>query len=183
MFQEITQDWARRSARLIATLGLGTLVVLAVVMIADIAGRELFGKPIRGFSDVSDLMLVVAAAACFPAAIANRQHVAVRFLGVLHWRLREGLDLLGHVVVFIVFCAIAWQLSRYAADVLETGETTWLLYLPVWPVWMTATVIFAICVPMQLLQVIATAARLFSPVPLPDIDAIDPADATPTDGV
>lgn len=158
-------------------LGLGTLTVLAIVMIADIAGRELFGRPIRGFSDVSDLMIVVAAAACFPASIVNRQHIAVRFLGGLHWRLREGLDLLGHTVMLLVFCAIAWQVTRYAVDVRGTGETTWLLYLPIWPIWVVVSAIFILCVPMQLLQVTATALRFASKVPLPDIDAVEPATA------
>lgn len=156
----------RRLSRSVATLGLAVLVVLSVVMMADIAGRELFSAPIQGFSDIADLIVIIAAAACFPASLANNQHVAVRFAGLSHWRVREGLDLLGHTIMFAVFVVIAYQLVRYSADVYATGQTTWLLYIPVWPVWFLVTALFILCVPVQLTQVLYYLRRSFSPHPL-----------------
>jgi TRAP-type C4-dicarboxylate transport system permease small subunit len=161
----------RRASRWLAILGLAALLVLSVLMIADISGRELFGRPISGFSDATDLIIIVAAAACFPASLANRQHIAVRFAGMLHWRLREGLDLLGHLFMLLVFVVIAWQLGLYTLDVFSSGQTTWLLRVPVWPVWGTATVLLAVCVPVQLAQVVAILRRFLSPQPLDDAAA------------
>lgn len=158
----------RRSSRTVAVLGLAALVILSVTMMADIAGRELFSKPISGFSDVADLIVVIAAAACFPASLANNQHVAVRFMGLAHWRLREALDLLGHTILLAVITIIAWQLVVYTADTYETGQTTWLLYIPVWPVWAPVTLLFILCIPVQLSQVIYYIRRIRSPVPLAD---------------
>lgn len=162
----------RKLAQFVATLGLAALVVLSIIMMIDIAGRELFHTPLAGFSDVSDLIIVIAAAACFPASLANKQHVAVRFAGLAHWRLREGLDFLGHLVMLGVFVMIAHQLWVYTADVIATGQTTWLLYIPVWPVWMLTTAIFVLCVPVQLSLVINATRRLFSSTPLADEDEI-----------
>lgn len=158
----------RRASRWLAILGLAALLVLSVLMIADIAGRELFGRPISGFSDATDLIIVVAAAACFPASLANRQHIAVRFAGMAHWRLREALDLLGHLLVLLTFAVIAWQLGLYTLDVFSSGQTTWLLRLPVWPVWAIATVLFIVCVPVQLAQLAEYLRRFLSPLPLKD---------------
>lgn len=158
----------RRFAQFVATLGLAALVLLSIIMMVDIAGRELFRTPLAGFSDVSDLIIVIAAAACFPASLVSKQHVAVRFAGLAHWRLREGLDLLGHLVMLGVFVLIAHQLWIYTVDCYATGQTTWLLYIPVWPVWALTTAMFVLCVPVQLSLVLTAMQRFLSSVPLAD---------------
>jgi hypothetical protein len=61
---------------------------------------------------------------------------------------------------------IAYQLVRYSADIYATGQTTWLLYIPVWPVWFLVTALFILCVPVQLTQVLYYLRRFFSPQPL-----------------
>lgn len=156
----------RRSSRAVAILGLAALVLLSALIIADIVGRELLGIPINGFSDIADLIIVVAAAACFPASLANNQHVAVRFAGLANWRLREALDLLGHTLMLIVLAIITYQLVRYSADIYATKQTTWLLHIPVAPVWIVVTGLFVLCVPVQLAQVVYYLRRLVSPTPL-----------------
>ncbi|MDN2568509.1 TRAP transporter small permease [Aquibium sp. A9E412] len=153
----------RRFAQLAAMLGLAALVILSVMMMLDIAGRELFGTPITGFSDISDLIIVIAAAACFPASLATNQHVAVRFAGLSHWRVGALLDLLGHLVMLAVFVLIAWQLSIYTLDVFRSGQTTWLIYIPVWPVWTLTTALFVLCVPVQIASVVAALRALRAP--------------------
>lgn len=158
----------RRSAQFVAVLGLAALVLLSIIMMIDIAGRELFRTPLAGFSDVADLIIVIAAAACFPASLVNKQHVAVRFAGLAHWRLREGLDLLGHLVMLAVFVLIAYQLWIYTVDCYNAGQTTWLLYIPVWPIWALTTAMFLLCVPVQLSLVITAIRRFLSAVPLAD---------------
>ncbi|MGB3813654.1 MAG: TRAP transporter small permease subunit [Shinella sp.] len=173
----------RRFAKFVATLGLAALVLLSIIMMVDIVGRELFHTPLTGFSDVSDLIIVIAAAACFPASLANKQHVAVRFAGMAHWRLREGLDLLGHVTMLVVFVIIAQQLWIYTIDIHATGQTTWLLYIPVWPVWVLTTAIFVLCVPVQLSLVISAFGRFISTTALADESEItEPAPVRASEG-
>jgi TRAP-type C4-dicarboxylate transport system permease small subunit len=142
--------------------------VLAIVTILDIAGREMFRTPINGFSDIADLIVVFAAASCFPISLIERHHVSVRFLGRLNWRLREMLDLLGHILTLGVFTLMAWQVARYAIDVYQSGQTTWLIRIPVWPLWFTTSVIIALCVPAQAVIVAEQVLRAISPVPLTD---------------
>jgi TRAP-type C4-dicarboxylate transport system permease small subunit len=157
-----------RLAALIAAIGLFALTMLAIVTMLDIAGRELFRIPINGFSDIADLIVVFAAASCFPISLIERHHVSVRFLGKLGWRVREALDLLGHALMLGVFVLMAWQVAVYALEVYNNGQTTWLIRIPVWPVWFATAFMIAVCVPTQALIVVEQVRRAFSPVPLPE---------------
>ena len=157
-----------RLSQVIAAIGLFGLTVLALVTMIDIAGREIIRKPIPGFSDIADLLVVFAAAACFPISLVDRHHVAVRFLGQLHWRLREILEFLGHSLLLLVFAVICWQLVIYTLDVFRSGQTTWLMAIPVWPLWVATTLVIAICVPIQALIVAEQGRRALSPVAIPD---------------
>lgn len=162
---------AERLSRLIAVTGLAGLVILAVASVIDIIGRELFAAPIDGFSDVADMLVVFAAAACFPVSLAERHHVAVRFVGQLHWRLREALELFGHALLLVVFALIVWQLTVYTADVFRRGQTTWLMHIPVWPLWMLTTSLLAACIPVQAIVVWEQVRRVLSAVPVPSLHA------------
>jgi TRAP-type C4-dicarboxylate transport system permease small subunit len=162
--------WITRLAALIAAIGLLALTILAVVTMLDIAGRELFRVPINGFSDIADLIVVFAAASCFPISLIERHHVSVRFLGSLNWRVREVLDLLGHALMLAVFVLMAWQVAVYALDVYNSGQTTWLIRIPVWPVWFATAAMIAVCIPAQALIVAEQVRRAFSPVPLVDLN-------------
>ena len=158
----------------LARIGLAGIVVFAFLTIADVVGRELLSRPIRGFSDFAELLFIVSAAACFPAAALQRQHIAVRFIGeALPWRGREILDLLGHVVMLVVFVIIAWRLGAYALDTALKGQTTWILRWPVWPVWTLAALSLATTVPIQALITLQHLRRCFAP------RGEDPAPAPP----
>ena len=155
-----------RLARAVALVGLVSLVALAAITIIDIVGREFFSQPVDGFSDIADLVVVFAAASCFPASLAQRDHVAVRAVGRLHWRLRECLELLGQCVLFIVFVLMVWQLAVYAIDVYDAGQSTWLMQIPVWPLWSSVVLIMALCLPIQAAVIGHQFSRCLSAVPL-----------------
>ncbi|ARP97842.1 TRAP transporter small permease [Pseudorhodoplanes sinuspersici] len=167
MIAGLTDRMARLGA-IIAATGLLALTVLAIVTLLDIAGREMFSTPINGFSDIADLIVVFAAASCLPISLIERHHVSVRFLGRMNWRLREILDLLGHVFTLGVFILMAWQVAVYAGEVYQSSQTTWLIRIPIWPLWFATSAIIAFCVPAQAMIVIAQAQRAFSPVALAD---------------
>ena len=163
----------KRVSEYVAFIGLGGLIVLSMVIIFDILGRELFGLPIPGFSDITEQLIIVTAAACFPASFADRSHVAVRFLGqITHWRMREGLDFIGHALTLAVLCVIAYQLYFYAIDVWVNNETTWLIGLPIWPIWWLVTGLFICSFIVQLVITVLQLKRVFAPVALPDRDTV-----------
>lgn len=172
-----------RLAALIAATGLLALTVLAIVTMLDIAGRELFRVPISGFSDIADMIVVFAAASCFPISLVERHHVSVRFLGKLNWRFREVLDLLGHTLMLAVFVLMCWQVVVYALDVYQSGQTTWLIRIPVWPLWFATAAVMAVCVPAQSLIVIGQVRRVLSPTRLGEIHEDGPETLEPETGM
>jgi TRAP-type transport system small permease protein len=163
-------------SRLIAAAGLGLLIALAVISIIDILGREFFSQPIDGFSDIADLVVVFAAASCFPISLIEQDHVAVRAVGRLHWRLREYLELLGHSVLFVVFALIAWQLTVYTIDVYTAGQTTWLMHIPVWPLWIATTIVMMVCLPIQVMVIGHQVRRCLSQIPIASLHAEGPSE-------
>lgn len=112
------------------------LLAIAIGTLADVAGRWLFGAPIRGYNDFAALAIAVVCAAFFPALIARRGNVSVRLLGhVLGPRASRRLDRFGALVTLLFFAAMAWQYVRYAAEMARAGERMAILRWEVWPFW------------------------------------------------
>lgn len=163
----------------VAFIGLGGLIILSLVILFDIVGREILGMPIPGFSDITGELIIISAAACFPSSFLDRSHVSVRFVGqVIHWRGREILDLLGTVASLVILTILDFELFKYAGKVWANNETTWLIALPIWPVWWTVTVLMVISTVVQLYMTGVQIERVFSPIKLADQDS-----AVPENGV
>ncbi len=168
------EKFIKNISEYVAFIGLGGLIILSLVILLDIVGRELFSTPIPGFSDITGEFIIITAAACFPASFVDRSHVSVRFVGqTLNWRIRELLDLLGAVATFVILSLIVYQLYKYTGHVWTNKETTWLIGLPIWPVWLMVSILLSIAVIVQLLMTFLQLKRFFSPVKLPDIDATE----------
>lgn len=56
---------------------------------------------------------------------------------------------------------MAWQFIPYSMEVTNSGQTTWVLKLPVAPGWWIATVLLLISVPVQLIVVVLDFSRAF----------------------
>lgn len=166
--------FVKKISEYVAFIGLGGLILLSIVILVDIIGRELLGMPIPGFSDITGEFIIITAAACFPASFADRSHVSVRFVGqIVHWRVREALDLLGYLATLAILCIIVVQLFKYSEQVWTNNETTWLIALPIWPVWWTVTVLLTISAIVQAIMTVMQIKRLFSPVKLADLDSME----------
>ncbi|SHK48278.1 Tripartite ATP-independent transporter, DctQ component [Shimia gijangensis] len=151
------------AARILALVGFSGLLILAILTSLDVAFRWGFAYPIHGVNDVSSVVMAVVIAACIPANLVNKQSISVEVLGSLAGQ-RGRLA----IVVFASFCTMvfiglmAWQFVPYAADLLETGQRTWVLAWKVWPWWFFACgcIIFAAVVQaVVLLTDIGSAIR------------------------
>lgn len=141
---------SRKWTRFIALVGLLALVAQAGATILDIFLRALFSAPIRGLSDLTELIVIFMVAASFPASLAGNHHITVRMLGkALPWRAREALELFGHGLLLVVFVVLGWQLVLYTQQMFAMRQTTWLLGIPMGPSWAIATALILVCVPVQ----------------------------------
>lgn len=151
------------AARGAAAAGVAALLLLSLAVVADVLMRWLFRAPILAVADLAPLVTAIAVAACFPAAVAHRQHVAVTALGErLGGRARRMLDLGGALAVLAFFGLAAWQLGLHAAQISAVKETTLVLRLPTGPAWwlVAALVGFAaLCAVLDAIDRLRAAAR------------------------
>lgn len=162
-----------RLANAIAVIGLTALLAVTALILFEVLVRSdpgiwlrdvfppldgaLRGIGMDGISDLYAPLGIVAVAACFPAMVASRSAITVRFVtDALPWRWRETLGFLGDAVLLGMFALMSWWLTLYARDLWQTGETTWILLIPRWP----AFAIAALCLWFStLIQAMVTARQ------------------------
>lgn len=146
------ERFAVLGTRAVALLGLAGLLAIALVTVADVLARWLFAAPFAGVYDLSGLFIAVALAACFPAALAQRRNIRVTFFADLAGgALTRTCDALASLATLFFFVLLVWQLAIYAGELAESGQTTFVLELAVAPWWVAATILFALCLPVQAL--------------------------------
>lgn len=163
------QKHAVRLSQIAALLGLAGLLAISLITIADVSMRWLFSAPITGVYDLSTLFMAVVLSATFPAALARRRNISVEFVAHrLGARTNRILDLLGSVLTLVFFVLLFWQLIVYSGELLEDGETTFVLELKIAPWWVASTVFFGLCVVVQLLVLALDIRTVVTGRPSPD---------------
>jgi TRAP-type C4-dicarboxylate transport system permease small subunit len=149
-------------SRAMALIGFFGLLVLALMTTLDVGSRWLFGAPIHGVNDVAALVMAVVIAACMPANLAARQNITMAFLGnALGPRCKAFLDGVGGLFTLVFVGLMAWQFIHYSIEITNSGQTTWVLRLPIAPGWWIATALLLISVPVQLVVVLFDFVRAF----------------------
>ena len=147
---------ARGFCKWLALLGLIGLVALAFMSIVDVMMRWLFSSPIDGVSDIYRLLIAIVVASFFPASFAERGHIAIQFLAaIMPGKGRKALAVLAATVTLAFTVVLGWQFVLYCLEVYSAGETTWLLGIDVTPWWSVATAFLLLCIPIQLIVLLA----------------------------
>lgn len=153
----------RRVAEIVALAAMAGLLLQCAVIFVDVMLRWLSSSPLLGLEDITRLLVIVVISACFPASFLNRGHIAIEFLGKsLGVKVERILNAFGSAVLLVFITLIAWQMIAYAIDATESGEITWILRWPLYPVYWIAAAIFAVCVPMQAVCLLVDLALAFS---------------------
>jgi TRAP-type C4-dicarboxylate transport system permease small subunit len=151
-----------RWARVISLIGLGGMLMIAGVIVGEVLLRWLFNYPIPGVYDLSQLVVIIVIASCLPLVCAERNHITVRLMGtILGKRANELLEGFGALITMIIFGLLAWQLWIYANELAVSNQTTWLILLPISPWWRIATILIALCVPIQMVNFYISLKSLF----------------------
>jgi TRAP-type C4-dicarboxylate transport system permease small subunit len=151
---------ASLAATALAVAGMGALMLLAAMTLADGLVRWLAGRPIQGVRDVASLVIALAVSCCLPSGLIERSNITVRFLP--RWSRRGGkvLDFIAALAVLVVLCLMAWQFWLHARNIAAAGETTWVLRLPTAPFWYLVDALLWGAVLVQLLVAVLQAAQL-----------------------
>lgn len=166
----------------IALAGLLCFVAVALVTIVDVLMRWLFNSPIDGVEEISRLVVAIAIASFFPSALVERHHIAITFVGSAAGpRINAWLEAFAAVVTSLFFLVLGWEFIHYTGQLVDAGETTWILGWPVAPWWAVTTLFMLICVPVQLVVLAVEMARAAGASPRPPGDEL-PERVSPTDG-
>jgi TRAP-type C4-dicarboxylate transport system permease small subunit len=140
-----------RFSRIISLIGLFGLLLLSCITMGEVFLRSAFDYPILGVSDISQLLVVVVVASCFPLVSAEKRHIKIQVLGkLLGKRAYDWLEAFSALVSLVFFTLLTWQLWLYSSELAASSETTWIILLPTAPWWRAATCLMALCIPNQL---------------------------------
>ncbi len=143
---------ARRTARGLAAIGLGALLVFAATTIADGLLRYFLASPIDAVRDLGGLVAAFAVAFCIPLAIIERSSITIRFVtSFISLRAGRLADVAAAVLVEVVLVLMAWRFLVYARQAALDGNATWMLRLPTAPVWAAVAAMMVISALFQLL--------------------------------
>jgi TRAP-type C4-dicarboxylate transport system permease small subunit len=118
-----------------ALRGLAALIlfVLMVLGTADVVGRYFFSAPIRGASELIELLMAALVFAAFPVVTVERAHITVDLFRASA-RLQSLKRRVGGVVVCGCLALFVYCVLRQAARVASMGDVTDLLRIPKAPI-------------------------------------------------
>ena len=146
--------------RRIALIGCAGLIVIAVLTVLDVLLRWLFGLPIDGVDDLTQLALAVIIAAAVPAGLLQGHNVTIRFLGKgLGERPAYWLEAFGSLLSLIFFVLLFWQFVVLVIEHKTTNYTTMTAQFVTWPWWAVASVLVFTCLPVQVIVLLGDIRR------------------------
>lgn len=152
--------------RVVKSVNLITVVILcalALLTTADVVGRYVFNKPIRGTYELSELALVVMAFMGMSYTAIQKAHISISmFTNKLSAKSQAILDAINNSVGLVLFALIAWQGWGGAIEAITHHVTTDALKVPVYPVKMfvvLGSILFCLVLVMQVLQSITKARK------------------------
>ena len=150
----------------VAMLAIGVLSTLDVLVM-----RALFNSPIKGSNELLSTVFSIAIAAVLASGIAQKATLEIDFFSNLMRPVTVAwLRAVGAALFLLALVLLTWRVADHAHQSYTRGAATNLLVWKVWPFFTAVAVLFAICIPVQLLSFLravqqtgvqpATTARL-----------------------
>lgn len=119
----------------LARIGAVVLAFLALLTFTDVSGRYLFNRPFDFTVELTELGMGIIVFFGVGLVTQVREHVTVDFvvLRMPEW-MRVGVEFVIQIVALGYLCVLCWQLWEKAFSLIDTGDTTAVLYWQLWPV-------------------------------------------------
>lgn len=157
----------RRLTKLSRGIALGAIagmLLISILTVADVALRTWANAPIPGFYELSQLVMAVVVACCFPAVLAMRRNLTVDFLkGMMPERMGRISAAAGALLMLVFVLLLAWRFKVFTEGVASRNAETVELLMPVAPFWWAVTAIFAFSVLVQAVATVRTIRDIFAP--------------------
>ncbi|WP_238366138.1 TRAP transporter large permease subunit [Mesobacterium pallidum] len=160
-----TERAARKVTGAISMVAITGILVGAIVVVADVLGRWLFGTAVYALNEIMSLTFAMAVAATMPAGAAHRVNLRIDLLAQLTGpRLSAWLSVAASLVMGLVFALLAYSIWGLAQRYGAQGRATSLLRLPLSPAY---TVIALAMAAAALVQGINTLADIRAALRVP----------------
>lgn len=127
-------DMLERGARGVEAVAALCLAIVTLLIFASAIGRYMFAAPIPDAFDISRLLLGLAIAWGYAVLGFRGGHICVDLLATaLPPRARHAVETFAQAVLFVTTLALAWMMFDRVATAQVSGEATFDLRLPVWP--------------------------------------------------
>jgi TRAP-type C4-dicarboxylate transport system permease small subunit len=146
--------------RLITAIAIGggvLSVATALLVVISVLGRWLFSSPVEGDFEFVKMATAVSVFCFLPYTQIRRGNIMVdTFTGWLPAGAQRALDVLGDLLFAAIMAVLTYCLILGTRDFINTGETTMMRGLVLWPAILTCTLLCGLTVVSALI----TATRL-----------------------
>lgn len=153
------QRWCRR----LSGLGVAILLACALLTVADIVGRRVFGHSIPGMVDLTQLLVMTAVFLWIPYVFERRANVEVDLLFErLPQFVQAALDRLWLLFGAAFLVVVAWYSGRAALQVFDYGDSSQTIGVPMilyWAPILFGTVLATIVCLVQFVQPVSGRKR------------------------
>ena len=146
------------------------LLAVALVTVADALRRSLFGRPIQGTFEATELVLAVIIFFGLPYTGITDGHVSVDFLtSRLGPRMQYAIIAVNALVSAALLGLITLQMADLTAEYMATSRTTITVRIPIVPFILPVTVAAGLAILGFVVQAVGAGARVLRPAmpPLP----------------
>ena len=125
---------AKPAARGLNYIAAGVLTAMMILTGIDVFFRYVFDKPVPGSFEMTEFMMPLVITFGFAFCALEKGHVQVELLtSMLPKRGQALANSLASLVFFCMFFFITWQTWLRAKGMMDVGQTSIVLYIPIYP--------------------------------------------------
>ncbi len=137
--------WELGFDKVLGFLAALVLMLLMIITFIDVLGRYLFSAPLPGAFELTEIMMAMLIFAGLPLVSRANQHVTVNLIvGILSPIILHLQRLITQAIMAVVLAVMAWRMWIKAEEMLEQGDETAYLLLPIAPVAFFMTLMMAV---------------------------------------
>jgi len=126
--------WNGRVTTWLARVAAFVLAALAVVTFCDVIARYFFDSPFSFTVELTELAMGILVYFGVGMTTHDNEHISVDFVTLrLSGWLRAVLSLITNGLAFLFLIFLVWRLWQRAVVLLDKGDTTPIMFVPLWP--------------------------------------------------